>query len=127
MKAKVLVTVSIFAFLALMSAYAQPQSITAKIDFPFMVGSKTLPAGSYEFIKETQNQAIRVQGEGMTALAMAVTRLAGEMHTTPQDAHLVFDVVDGTNMLSEVWIPGEDGYMLLATKGKHTHKVLNVK
>jgi hypothetical protein len=48
------------------------------------------------------------------------------MHTTPEDAHIVFDVVGDKHMLSEIWIPGEDGYLLLATKGKHGHKVINI-
>ncbi len=56
-----------------------------------------------------------------------MTRLSGEIHTTPQDAHLVFDKVGDTYLLSELWIPGEDGYLLQITKGAHEHIVLNIK
>lgn len=128
MKTKILVTVGLFALLAVMSGYGQEPSIKAKIDFPFTVEGKALPAGQYSFMRDTEAPVFRVQGEGKAdALATIVTRLSGEMHTTPQDAHLVFDVVGGTHILSEIWIPGEDGYMMHVEKGKHEHKVLNVK
>ncbi len=127
MKAKVFVTVGIFAFLALMSVYGQQSMIKATIDFPFMVGNKTLPAGPYEFVRDADAQSFAVRGGGNTAVIGIITRFARELHTTPQDAHVVFDVVGGTHMLSEIVIPGEDGYMLLATKEKHEHKVMNIK
>ena len=56
-----------------------------------------------------------------------MTRLSGEIHTTPQDAHLVFDKVGDTYLLSELWIPGKDGYLPQITKGAHEHIVLNIK
>ena len=61
-----------------------------------------------------------------STLVPILTQLAGAMHTTPQDAHVVFDVVDGTHYLSEIWMPGEDGYLVLATKGKHEHRLINI-
>jgi hypothetical protein len=127
MKTKIMVTMALMALLAVASAYGQPSSIKVKIDFPFTVAGKALPAGQYEFVRDNTALTFRVQGEGkIGALASVLTRLAGEMHTTPQDAHLVFDVVGNTYLLSEIWIPAEDGYLLLATKGQHTHKVINV-
>lgn len=126
-KTKIMLTVSLIALLGMMSAYGQPSSIKAKIDFPFTVEGKVLPAGQYEFVRDDAAQVFRVQGEGKTsALVPILTRLAGEMHTTPQDGHLVFDVVGETYLLSEIWIPAHDGYLLLATKGPHGHKVINV-
>lgn len=128
MKARIMVAVGIFVLLAGMSMYAQPQALKAKIDFSFTVEGKVLPAGQYEFTRDSLAQVFRVEGEGKNiALVPILTRLSGEMHTTPQDAHLVFDVVDGKYMLSELWIPGEDGYLVLATKGKHEHKVMNIE
>jgi hypothetical protein len=128
-KAKIVVTVALFTLLAVMSGYGQQRSIIAKIDFSFTVNGKVLPAGQYEFARDALGDVFRVQGEGKDFVAAPIwTRLAGEMHTTPQDAHLVFDVVDGTYLLSEIWFPsGEDGYLMLVTKGKHEHKVINVK
>lgn len=128
MKTKIMVAAGIFALLAGMSMYGQQPVINAKIDFSFTVEGKVLPPGQYEFRRDSGAKEFRVQGEGKNgALAMILTRLAGDMHTTPQDAHLVFDVVGGVYMLSEIWYPGEDGYLVLATKGQHEHKVMNVE
>ena len=127
MKAKILAVTGIFAILAVMSVYGQQSMIKATVDFPFMVGNKTLPAGPYEFARDADAQSFVVRGGGNSAVIGVITRFARELHTTPQDAHVVFDVLDGTYRLSEIVIPGEDGYMLLATKEKHEHKVMNIK
>lgn len=44
----------------------------------------------------------------------------------PSFAGLVFDVVGDKNVLSEIWIPGVDGYLIQVSKGHHTHKVVKV-
>jgi hypothetical protein len=130
-KTKIMLVLSLIILVGSASGYAQsspPASINVNIDFPFTVAGKTLPAGDYSFTADNTGNVFRVQGQSkIGTLAPILTRLAGEMHTTPQDAHLVFDMAGGTFMLSEVWIPGQDGYLLLSTKGPHTHKVVNVK
>lgn len=128
MKKRVLMTVGFVAVLAVVLGYGQPASIKAMIDFQFTAGGKVLPAGDYQFTRDTTAPVFRVQGEGKNfTLVPVITRLAGSMHTTPQDSHIVFDKIGDTYMLSEIWVPGEDGYVLLVTKGEHTHKVVNVK
>ncbi len=99
--------------------------IKAKIPFAFTVEGKVLPAGQYEFIPDNP-ETIRVQGSGAGAIAMVMTRLAGALHTTPQDAHIVFDKVGDKYTLSEIWPLTGDGYLLYITKGKHEHHVVNV-
>jgi hypothetical protein len=112
---------------SLMAGQSLPE-VKAKIDFSFSVEGKVLPPGQYDFKRNIQAEVFRVQGEGKNAaLAKIITRVSGEIHTTLQDAHLVFDIVNGEYMLSEIWVPGEDGYVLLTTKGKHEHKVINVQ
>jgi hypothetical protein len=54
------------------------------------------------------------------------TRLGAAIHTTKQDSHIVFDKVGEVYTLSEVWIPGTDGWLLFSTKGKHEHKTIDV-
>jgi hypothetical protein len=126
-KTKIMLTVSLMALLAVTSGYGQQFSLKAKIDFPFTVGSKVLPAGEYEFALDNSAEVFRVTGGGKNlTLASILTRTAGAMHTTPQDAHIVFDVVGDTHFLSEIWLPGADGYVLATTKGKHEHKVINI-
>jgi hypothetical protein len=130
-KTKIMLALSLILLAAVTIGYGQPvhkSSIKVKIDFPFTVNGKALPAGVYEFVREERMEVFRVAGEGdSNTLAPILTRIAGEMHATPQDAHLVFDVIGDTNFLSEIWIPGDDGYVMLAPKDKHGHRVINVK
>ena len=128
MKTKIMLAVGLVALLAGVSAYGQPYSLKAKIDFAFKVEGKVLPPGEYEFTRDAQAQNFRIQDNGKNgALAPVLTRLGGDLHATAEDAHLTFDVVGDTYILSEIWIPGEDGYLLQMTKGAHTHKIINVK
>ena len=128
MKRSVVMALSLIAFLAVTSGYAQAQvMVTGKIAFPFTVGAKTLPPGQYDFVRDASASVIRVvSGNKNMALATIITRLAGAIHTTPKDSHIVFDKVGDTYMLSEIWVPGQDGYMLLSTKGQHEHAVVDV-
>lgn len=128
MKKRVLMTVGFVAVFAVILGYGQPASIKAMIDFQFTAGGKVLTAGEYDFKRDATAPVFRVQGGGKNfALAPVLTRLSGAIHTTPEDAHIVFDKVGDTYILAEIWIPGEDGYVLAMTKGMHEHKVVNVK
>jgi hypothetical protein len=123
--------VVLFSLLTLLTAgfvYGQSRVVKANIPFAFNVEGKTLPAGQYEFLPDTNGATMRIlgAGKGSSVLAMIQTRMAAEIHTTPNDAHIVFDKVGDVYTLSEVWVPGVDGFMLHLTKGKHEHKVVDV-
>lgn len=121
-------TLGLIALVAVTSLYGRISTISAKVDFPFSVAGTVLPAGVYNFTLNESGAAFRVQGEGTNgAQAMLITRLAGEIHSTPIDSHLVFDKVGDSYFLSEIWIYGEDGYLVLATQSVHTHKLIDVK
>jgi hypothetical protein len=49
-----------------------------------------------------------------------ITRL-GATEPPAAEARLVFDKVGAVSYLSELWMPGSDGYLVHAAKGKHTH------
>ena len=102
--------------------------LKAQIDFQFTAGDKALPPGSYEIKTLNNDQVIRIQGEGgNSAMVNVITRLAAEIHATPQDSHLVFDKVGNSYLLSEIWIPAQDGYVLVTTKEKHAHRLINIQ
>ena len=122
------VALTLVVLLAVSIAYSLPFAVKAKIDFPFSVGGKVLAAGNYEFTRDDAGMVFRVEDMNKNgALAPIVTRLTREMHAMPNEAYLVFDKVGEDYLLSEIWAPGEDGYLLLATKGEHTHKVVEMK
>ena len=56
-------------------------------------------------------------------MTLPVITLLGR-HDKDTDPEFVFDKIDGKLMLSEIWIPGQDGLLVLATKGPHEHAVL---
>ena len=54
---------------------------------------------------------------------MSVITLLGR-HDKDMDPEFVFDKVGGKLLLSEIWGPGMDGVLVLATSGPHQHAVL---
>jgi hypothetical protein len=118
--------IAVVLSMAVVSVRAEAM-VRVNVPFEFMVGKTVLPAGQYSIIRTPEDLAIRIVGEGKAAAAevTVVTRLAGGIHITPKDAHIVFDKIGDTCILSELWIPGTDGFLLYVTKGKHEHKVIN--
>jgi hypothetical protein len=114
----------------LVAAFASgqgPASVNAKIPFAFSVEGKVLPAGQYNFTENSNPSAVTVKSSDGKASVIApiYTRLAAGIHTSPKDAHIVFDKVGDAYFLSEIWVPGVDGYVLNATKEKHTHVIVD--
>ncbi len=131
MRSRITLALGLVALLALASVYAGQSTaevIKAKLDFAFIVAGKTLPAGEYEFRKDDASQTFRIQGMGRTGdVVNIITELSGEVRMNPAFGGLVFDIVGDKYYLAEIWIPGLDGYLVQATKGHHTHKVVQVR
>jgi hypothetical protein len=109
------------------SLYAQGSSqINITVAFPFTVGKVDLPAGDYA-IERDNPSVLHVHGRDTTASPLAIvqviTRLAVPSGAATQAA-ACFDKIGGKYILSEVWIPGEDGYLVATTGGGHTHEVV---
>lgn len=130
MRTKLFLILSLFALLAITLAFGQAQAIRANIPFAFIAQGKTLPAGQYEFIPESSSDSMRIGTPGgkggVSVLVPVIARLGAAIHTSKQDSHIVFDEVGGVYTLSEIWAPGEDGWLLFVTKGKHQHKTVDV-
>ncbi len=105
--------------------------LKADVPFAFQAGSRTLPAGSFEFTIDRTNEFVSVlsspKTKGNEAVETILTTLAPPAHDTATDAHLVFDKAGGKRIFSELWEPNAEGILLHATKGKHEHQVLHVK
>jgi len=100
------------------------QSVTrVKIDFAFVAGGKEMPAGAYDFEADHSRVLLRPQnGKGSSVVMQVITRLG--RHDADTDAELIFDKIGDKFLLSEVWIPDADGYLLLNTPVDHEHRVL---
>ena len=126
MKRRICVRVSLITLLAVSLGYGQ-MLVRANVPFEFTVQGKVLPAGQYQLARESGKEMIRVSGtaKGAFVVTPVITRLSPAVHTI-ENAHLVFDKVGETNYLSELWVPGQDGYLLHSTKGRHEHQVVDV-
>ena len=104
------------------TAYAQ-NTARVKIDFAFVAAGKEMPAGAYEFVVDSGRIVVRAQdGKGTPIMMAVITRLG--RHDADTDAELIFDKIGDKFLLSEVWIPDADGYLLLNTPVDHEHRVL---
>jgi len=128
MRVKNLVMLILLILLVAVFASGQSRMIAkAKIPFAFSVEGKVLSAGEYEFTEDAKTRVIilRDSDRGASTMVPIITRLAAATHTTPQDSHIVFDQVGDSYTLSEIWVPGGDGFMLHITKEKHEHRVMD--
>ena len=103
-------------------AVAHALTAVAEITFPFTAGGKEMPAGKYS-VDVAGDFQLRLTGPGGEKILMPVITLMGR-HDRDDDAELVFDKVGGKTLLSEVWMPGLDGYLLVATSAPHDHAVV---
>jgi hypothetical protein len=105
------------------AAIAQAQDkATVDIGFKFIAAGKAMPAGKYSIeISPAPGGRVTLTGPESVILSV-ITRLG--RHDNDKDPELVFDKVNGQLLLSEVWLSGTDGYLLLATKENHEHHVL---
>ncbi len=102
------------------------ERIMVKIPHEFTVGDQSLPAGRYSISTEAGDPAKlhihNLAGE-TCAWMQVITRLAQYAHEETK-ARMVFDRVGGQHMLSEVWLTGEDGFLILGTPKDHSHEIV---
>jgi len=101
------------------------QSVTVDVPFEFKAGNKDFAAGSYKIqpMKQSPNTlSFRNMKTGDTTLVPFVTRLSPR---DPSKGTAVFDKQSNQSYLSEVYLPGLDGFHLQGAPGEHTHAVLS--
>ena len=104
-------------------AYAQaPVNVT--IDFAFIAGGKSMPAGTYAIQQRPAGGLVLHPQKGGpdSPMLSAITRLA--RLANDGSPRLVFDKTAEGPLLSEIWLPREDGYCLLATSKEHQHQIV---
>jgi hypothetical protein len=113
----------VFVFYPAIS-YAQ-DAATADVGFKFVAAGKAMPAGKYDLRINGDRTGFTLvpAANGPSVMLVAITRL-GAPEIMNADTRFVFDKVGDAYYLSEVWLPGEDGYLFYAAKEKHTHQVI---
>ena len=100
--------------------------LTVDIAFPFVAGDKAFPVGKYEFSPNDRGTAVTVrslQGRGEVVVPV-MTRLAPR---PGGQASLLFDRVRTDSLLSEMYLPGLDGFMFKGAAGAHSHVTVTPK
>jgi hypothetical protein len=107
---------------------------TFKIPNAFKVGSTSLPKGDYSVVqKDDTHLALRQESTGKETEVPFTKRLA-QPNPPLADPQIVLDVVGDfapsyteyitTYILSEVWLPGADGFVVHDMKGAHQTQVI---
>jgi hypothetical protein len=108
------------------TAYAQ-DTLVVNVPFPFIAAGTTHAAGEYR-LKVSDSRAeltITPVVKGPATVALVMTRLS--VISSPEQAdRAVFDKVGNLYYLSELWLPGQDGFLFHAAKEPHTHHVVKV-
>ncbi len=96
------------------------------VPFPFLAAGTTHPSGEYRLsVSENKMELTITPMKGPAAVAMILSRLS--VVKAPEQAdRAVFDKVGDVYYLSELWLPGEDGFLLHASKEAHTHHTVKV-
>jgi mono/diheme cytochrome c family protein len=94
--------------------------LRASIPFAFEVHGTSLPAGTYQFSYRLSDRSLLINGAKTGNMALPVITQLGS-NSIFRDAGLVFDAFEGRHVLSEIWIPGQDGLLVSATPKQHTH------
>ncbi len=113
-------------------AFAQAEF---KVPFPITAGGKKLAAGDYAVSKAADGGLVLRQGSTGKDIPLAVLERIARPEPPLGTPRLVFDEVGDfapsyteyitVYVLSEVWLPGEDGYRVHVTKGAHKTKAVD--
>lgn len=104
------------------------------VPFKFEAGGKAFPPGQYSIeIKADGGIGLRPAPNGVEIVIAAKERRKQPARSVPQP-ELVFDKVGNFEpsfseyvtdyLLSEVWLPGTDGVVVLTTTSKHEHQTV---
>jgi len=97
------------------------------VPFAFQAGDSELAAGTYRVLarSEAGTMVIKLIGTGGEAEVPVFTRLA-RTSASAAETNLVFDTVEGNRHLSEVWIAGEEGFLVRGNLAdeQHEHVIL---
>jgi hypothetical protein len=103
----------------------QVERFEFKTSFDFIAHGQTFTAGPYTIFANDAHDMLTLEPTNMKqpkqagVLLPVATRISERKALSA--AEVVFDKVGTKFYLSELQMPGEDGYLVLATKEAHTH------
>ncbi len=119
MRKPTLVIWAVVLALAIWGSLVYADSMVANVPFPFKAAGKEFPAGKYRIDAGLPSEDLTIRNEDTGKAAILPS--AGRLSERGDEALLVFDKQGEQNYLSEIYIPGIDGFELKGASGKHTH------
>jgi hypothetical protein len=134
MKRKIIGIIAALAFSLIAGGAVTYAQGTFKIPFKFEAGGKKFAPGEYWVARKGEGQLVlRLESKGEEVSIPFIEKLA-QPQPPIEEPQLVFDMVGNFEpsyseyvtdyLLAEVWLPGEDGFLVLATKGAHQHQAV---
>lgn len=134
MKRLVVLPVVALAFVLIAGSSVTYAQATLSIPFKFDAGGKTFPPGDYSIAQEGNGPiTLRPEPKGAEVSIAVVKKLAQPKPPIDQP-QLVFDMVGNFEpsyteyitdyLLAEVWLPGQDGLLVLATNRSQQHQTV---
>jgi hypothetical protein len=123
------------ALLALVAAASPARAQSAfKVPFNFESGGKKLAAGQYVVARTGDGQVTFRQEATGKEVVIPFTRKLPPAEPAAADPRLVFDEVGNFEpsyteyftvyVLAEVWLSGQEGYLIHTTKGAHKERIV---
>ncbi len=107
-------------------AWAQGQAASMKIGFSFIAQGKSLPAGTYKLeVTPAGHVVLQTEKSGAAADLKPIKALGQD--GSVEEVKLVFDKIGSIRFLSEVWLPGQDGYLVGTSSGAHEQEIVKGK
>ena len=127
-KNSILIAMSFLTMLAVMPAFGQTAANERRVNVPFKfsAGDTVLPAGLYEITYDSGRPwvvNVRNSNDNKTVAVRIITLLARDS-SSKEKIRLVFDTAGEQQFLSEVWLPGRDGFLVRGKAEEHKHKVV---
>ena len=107
------------------TSFAAEKIMDIRVPFDFTVDGNVVPGGGYSIVVDGPSRnSVLLQSDvtGDVTSLPVLTRLAD---TGRNKAYLVFDKTSKAHYLSEIHIPGKDGYAILGAPGEHEHMMLS--
>lgn len=115
---KALAVLCVVACVGLVQA-ASPQ-LRAEIPFKFFVAGQEMPAGTYHFAEKAGVGAVTLT-DSQTKKTMIIPIITSISSPVGEESAVVFDKVGDQYYLSELHIPGADGFLFEGARAQHTH------
>ena len=134
MKRLVIMTIAALGFALVVGSAITYAQATFTIPYKFQAGGKKFPAGEYWIAQKGEGQIALRKEPGGEEVPIPFTQRLEQPQPPLEEPQLVFDVVGNFEpsyteyvtdyLLAEVWLPGEDGFLVHTTKGAHQNKII---